>query len=57
MKCRNYSCKNKTEHELSFCNDCLNGLLEHELYIDDIVKGLDNAVHPIWDRIKNIGVK
>ena len=54
MKCKNYrNCGNKTEHDLSFCHDCLNGLLEHELHIDDIVEGLENAVHPVWDRMKN----
>ena len=54
MNCKNYrNCGNKTEHDLSFCNDCFNGLLEHELHIDDLVPGLENAIHPIWDRIKN----
>jgi len=53
MECKNYrNCGNKTEYDLSFCDACLNGLLEHELHIDDIVEGLENAVHPIWDRIK-----
>ena len=53
MKCRNRNCGNKTEHDLTFCEDCLTGLLEHELHIDDIVEGLENAIHPIWDRLKN----
>jgi len=54
MECKNYhNCTNKTKHGLSFCDDCLTGLLEHELNIDDIVEGLENAIYPIWDRMKN----
>lgn len=53
MKCKSKNCKNKIEDGLLFCNACLSDLLEHELHIDDIVLGLENAVHPIWDRIKN----
>jgi len=56
MKCKNYrKCKNQTDNGVYFCNACLTGLLEHELHIDDIVKGLENAIHPIWDRIKKGG--
>jgi len=38
---------------LTFCNACLFGMLEHELYIDDLVPGLENAIVPNWERIKS----
>lgn len=53
MKCTSIKCNNESELDLTFCNACLSGMLEHELHIDDLVPGLENAVHPIWDRIKN----
>ena len=51
MKCISINCTNEPKTGSTFCPACLQGLLEHELHIDDLVPGLENAVHPIWDRI------
>ena len=53
MECKSIKCINKTERGLTFCNACLSGMLEHELSIDDLLPGLENAVEPTWERIKN----
>ena len=53
MKCISIKCNKKTEGVLTFCNACLSGMLWHELQIDDLVPGLENAIEPNWERIKN----
>jgi len=52
MKCKSIKCNKQLEKELTFCPACLSGLLEHELSIDDLVPGLENAIEPNWERIK-----
>ena len=51
MKCKSIKCNNETA-ECTFCEDCLDGLLNHELHIDDLVPGLENSIEPTWERIK-----
>jgi len=51
-KCISNGCTRKALESIHFCNSCLNGMLEHELHIDDLIPELENAVNPVWDRIK-----
>jgi len=53
MECISINCTNEPKAGSTFCPACLNGLLEHELHIDDLVPGLENAIEPTWERIKN----
>ena len=54
MKCKSIKCNNWPEKGLTFCNACLSGMLEHELFIDDLVPGLENAIESNWERIKKL---
>ena len=45
--------KTKPKRIVHFAKNCLDGLLNHELQIDDLVPGLENAIEPTWERIKN----
>jgi len=51
-ECKSIKCNNKQEEGLTFCNYCLSGMLSHELCIDDLVPGLENAIEANWERIK-----
>ena len=52
MECISIKCKNKPAPELSFCDNCLIGMLYNKLHIDDLVPGLEDSLEPNWERIK-----